>query len=325
MGSPLVLRDKIYGQVSLRLPVLVELIKSAPVQRLKNISQFGVPDKYYFLKGFSRYEHSIGVMFLLNKLGACREEQIAGLLHDVSHTAFSHVIDFVVGSEKFEDFQDSQHERIIKNSEIPKILHKYGYNYKKIADYHNFPLLEQDIPNICADRIDYALREFPLNTARKCYKNLEIFNNKIVFADKNSAILFARKFVEISLNHWGNKEAVIRYRLLSGILKIALSKKIISQNDLWKDEEQVLHKLENSQDAKITLSFKILKNKKLPNFRLSNNFSEKKFRFVDPLFIENQTLKQLSKDDLKFKTWLWKIKKSNEAKKIPVPRLTDFL
>jgi HD superfamily phosphohydrolase len=34
-------------------------------------------------------------MLLVRRLGASLEEQIAALLHDVSHTAFSHVIDSV--------------------------------------------------------------------------------------------------------------------------------------------------------------------------------------------------------------------------------------
>lgn len=66
------------------------------MQRLKGISQFRIPDKYYFKDNYSRFEHSIGVMVLLGKLGASQEEQIAGLLHDVSHKAFSHVYDWVV-------------------------------------------------------------------------------------------------------------------------------------------------------------------------------------------------------------------------------------
>jgi hypothetical protein len=106
------INDKIYEKVEIEEPVLLELLKSSSVLRLKNISQFGVPDKYYHFKNYSRYEHSIGVMILLRKLGATLEEQIAGLLHDVSVLAFSHVIDWVFanGRDGVEDYHDSIHE-----------------------------------------------------------------------------------------------------------------------------------------------------------------------------------------------------------------------
>jgi len=79
----MLIKDKIFGKVKINEPVLLELLKSPPILRLKSISQFGVPDKYYHIKNFNRYEHSMGVMILLRKLGATPEEQIAGLLHDV--------------------------------------------------------------------------------------------------------------------------------------------------------------------------------------------------------------------------------------------------
>lgn len=80
--------DKIYGREDIKEPVLQELLKTEPVLRLKGISQFGMPNRYYPFKGFSRYEHSVGVMLLLGRLGASVEEQVAGLLHDVSHLRF---------------------------------------------------------------------------------------------------------------------------------------------------------------------------------------------------------------------------------------------
>ncbi len=39
-------------------------------------------------------------MMLVNRLGGSLEEQIAALLHDVSHTAFSHVIDYVLEQKR---------------------------------------------------------------------------------------------------------------------------------------------------------------------------------------------------------------------------------
>ncbi len=59
------------------------------------------PSAFAFpFKTVTRYEHSLGVYLLLRRLGAGPREQVAGLLHDVSHTAFSHAVDFVFSSEE---------------------------------------------------------------------------------------------------------------------------------------------------------------------------------------------------------------------------------
>ena len=91
--------DRIYGEKRIENPVISALVLSEPMQRLKKLNQFGLPDEFYHLKGFSQYEHSLGVMYLLQHLGTSEEEQVAGLLHDVSHRAFSHVYNWVVGTQ----------------------------------------------------------------------------------------------------------------------------------------------------------------------------------------------------------------------------------
>lgn len=150
--------DKIYGDYILD-EVLKELVLCLPVQRLKGVYQGGAS---YFVNekwNVTRYEHSIGVMLLIKKLGGSLEEQIAGLLHDVSHTAFSHVIDFVF-ENKEEDYHERFYHQIIEDSEIPYILSKYDYKYKNILLNHSkWTLLEQPVPKLCADRIDCTLRD----------------------------------------------------------------------------------------------------------------------------------------------------------------------
>ena len=146
-------RDPVYGDFEITEPVLIELINSKSLQRLKRINQFGLPEDLYSVKGgFPRYDHSVGTMLLLKKLGAGVEEQVAGLLHDVSHTAFSHLIDFVIGNAANEDYQDMTHESFIKKSEIPEILSKHGFDVQVAIDYKRHGLLEREIPDLCADR-----------------------------------------------------------------------------------------------------------------------------------------------------------------------------
>ena len=109
--------DEIYGEFEVD-KVLEELILSKPVQRLKGIHQGGASYLVNEKWNVTRFDHSIGTMLLIKILGGSLEEQIAGLLHDVSHTAFSHVIDFVF-ENKEEDYHEKIYSSVIKESEIP--------------------------------------------------------------------------------------------------------------------------------------------------------------------------------------------------------------
>jgi len=41
------IKDVIYGKFEIKEPVLLELLKSKPLQRLKKIDQYGIPPKFY--------------------------------------------------------------------------------------------------------------------------------------------------------------------------------------------------------------------------------------------------------------------------------------
>src|SRR5579872_6615413 len=95
--------DTFYGSIEVEEPVLLELIHSPSFQRLKSIHQYGVAYYTTHREEYNRFDHSLGVFAILRAKGAPLDEQIAGLLHDISHTAFSHVGDWVFGKEYQED------------------------------------------------------------------------------------------------------------------------------------------------------------------------------------------------------------------------------
>lgn len=285
--------DEVYGDEEINELVLADLINSKSIQRLNNISQYGVPDEYYHKKGFSRYEHSIGVLILLRKIGASLDEQIAGLLHDVSHTTFSHVIDLLVEDPIKEDYQDRIHFEILKNSEIPEILEKYRVNYIDISKLENFSLLEQDSPKPCADRIDYTLRELKMENKfdeiRKILDGLGVFDNQIVFFEKNPAIIFAENYMRLQEDYWSEDQARMRYYILSNILKIAINNKIISFDDLRSTDSEVINLLLESGHQDILNQLNLLK-KGFKIIESSNGILiKKKFRYIDlAILIENK-------------------------------------
>ena len=134
----MVYEDSIFGKVIIDDPLAIKIIKNPEFQRLKDILCQGVPDRYYCFKGFSRYEHSIGVYLILKKLNADRKEQIAGLLHDISHKAFSHIYDWIIKdytkNGDLEDTQDNLHANFLDKSTIKNILLDYELDPNEIFD-----------------------------------------------------------------------------------------------------------------------------------------------------------------------------------------------
>jgi len=153
-----VIIDHIYGRFEITEPVLVALLRNPTVLRVGKIMQGATTAPLNAWRDFSRLEHCIGTMLIVRMVGGDVEAQIAGLLHDVSHTAFSHVVDFVYGTGDSQDYHEKIKHLLLHHSCIPSILHEYGYSYQRIIDDSLFPLHELPLPHLCADRLDYSLR-----------------------------------------------------------------------------------------------------------------------------------------------------------------------
>ncbi len=312
------IKDIIYGNFNIEEPILIELIKSKPIQRLKKIEQNGVPQEYNEFKSYSRFDHSIGVMLLLRKLGANIEEQAAGLLHDVSHTAFSHIADLVFGHFEKEDFQDINHEKILMNSEIPLILKKHGFDAKRIVNLENYSLLESQAPNLCADRLDYSLREMHIwanpKIVNTCINSLINYNGRIIFNSKNAAKSFANSYMKCQMEYWAGIVPSIQFYIMAKMLKIALNKNIINLEDFYTTDDLIMKKLKQCNDREINEFLNIL-SKKI-RYELSENNPEiilkKKFRYVDPEYLENEKLSRLSEEDKDYKKLLEENRRINE-------------
>lgn len=310
-----IINDRIYGRTRIDEPIILELLQSPALLRLKKISQFGVPDDYYFIKNYYRYEHSIGVMIFLRKLGVTLEEQIAGLLHDISVLAFSHIADWVFaeGHKGSENYHNQIHKRFFLNTEVPSILKKYNFLVPRILNDKNFNLLEKEIPDLCADRVDYALREFKnKEQINKCLNSLINYNGEIVFKDQEAAFIFAHNFIDFQTNHWGDKKAVMRYYLFAKVLKIALKKKIIFKKDFFADEKNILFKLEKSENKQIKIILAMLRKGNFGKMLSRKRKIIKKFRFVDPKIIYQEKTVRLSQINNKFRTELTKHRAINK-------------
>ncbi len=117
--------DRVYGDVAIDDPLLIALIHGPTFQRLRGIKQAGPSALAYGFKDVTRFEHSLGVHVLLRRLGAGRKEQVAGLIHDISHTAFSHAVDFIVASEE-QDHHEALKPEFLRRPDMVAALAALG-------------------------------------------------------------------------------------------------------------------------------------------------------------------------------------------------------
>jgi HD superfamily phosphohydrolase len=218
--------DTFYGTIEVDEPVLLELIDSEPMQRLKKVHQYGVSYYTSHNEEYTRYDHSVGVFVLLRTHGASLREQIAGLLHDVSHTVFSHVGDWVFGHENQEkDYQNKIHAQFMEERGIGAILRKHGYTVEEVQPTKELcPALECPLPRLCADRIDYNIQGSYHRGFLSYEEVIEIFNS-LEFADDqwvaNNADLFkklARYSYFMSADCWGSPRNHLQSQWLADIL-----------------------------------------------------------------------------------------------------------
>lgn len=300
-------QDRIWGSAAIKEDILQQLLEHAELQRLKKISQFGLPYQYYPLPQFDRYEHSVGVMLLLRKFGASLEEQVAGLLHDVSHTSFSHLVDWLIGDRVHENYQDKRHKEHLTTSSLASLLTKHGFSPATLAEHHRYTLLERPAPDLCADRIDYAIREFQDWAAPEsvsiCLRELCVQDNAFLFRSKAGARSFAFSYMKLQREHWGGAEWTLRWQLFSEVLKHAFERGLLRESDLLTSDDLVLQKLENSSESFIKERLALLRTPALAETSLPSEAHyhlHKKFRYIDPLYQEENVIHHLSEADSEY-------------------------
>lgn len=298
--------DRLYGIFDITEPMLVELLQTHCVERLRGIRQYGLPPEYYGNGSFSRHEHSVGVMLLLRILGASITEQAAGLLHDISHTALSHVTDPVLGDPRSNDAQDGRHMEFLLSSEVAGILVRHGADPMFVAGLGNHRLLEREAPDLCADRVDYALREFTFqpNTRPASYylQRLSVHDGDIVFSNKSSAESFSVHYLNSLSREWAGVEKMVRQHLFANAIRLALADRTILVSDLFQDDAHVLRKLQDTANPRIRATLEILAGPlELEPSKNPQLDVPRYFRYVDPLFFRDGGLCRLSEASARYK------------------------
>jgi HD superfamily phosphohydrolase len=167
--------DPIHKNIKFTL-VEKELIDTFIFQRLRRIRQLAGAHLVYPGALHSRFEHSLGSMFLAGLAGQTlyskdyftdqdyiQKLRIAALLHDIGHGPFSHLFEEILNTDdKFS--HESIGQNIITKTIVSDIITKNGYNSQEIASLsfgkHKINFLNEVISGgLSVDLMDYLPRD----------------------------------------------------------------------------------------------------------------------------------------------------------------------
>jgi uncharacterized protein len=294
--------DRVYGEVSIDDPALVALIARPTFQRLRGIRQAGPSALAYAFKDVTRFEHSLGVHILLRRLGAGPKECVAGLLHDISHTAFSHAVDFIVASDE-QDHHEGLKPEFLGRPDMVAALAALGYRPEDFFDDSVYPLLERPLPWLCADRLDYFFRDSlacgvttPELVAR-FLGSLAVVDGTIAFADGETARVAVERFAEMNRDWWASASEGYIYNEFADALREAFTLGALTKADLLADDAHVIACLHSARSPLIEGTLR-----RISGFRpeLLEGFVPRvipKTRWLDPPVVHGRGYLRLSEMD----------------------------
>ena len=143
--------------------LLTALAATPPMQRLRAVGmncgcEYTAFTRFARGRSYSRWVHSLGVGSIVWRFTHDPAQAASGLLHDVATPTFAHVIDFLRGDYLTQEAtEEGTRERIAASPELQSILRAHGLTTDDVADYHRYPIADNDSPRLSADRLEYTL------------------------------------------------------------------------------------------------------------------------------------------------------------------------
>lgn len=254
--------------LSKEFPEFLEKYINLPIlTRLKGVGLLCGTDWTPFFKNnffYSRFDHSVGVALITWHFTGDRAQTIAGLLHDVSTPAFSHVSDFRKGDALTQTATEDDNGSMLAGSkELLECLKQDGLTLEQVNDYHRYPVCDNEVPQLSADRLEYmfpsgaalagtwSLKEsFTLQEIEKIYGDLVLCKNEdgimeLGFKTMQIAELYYRRVLDIAYFLQKNEDKMAM-QFPAGILNMAVELGILTEEDFFNlSEKEIIQKLDD--------------------------------------------------------------------------------
>ena len=270
---------------------IYKYLKAPSLKRLKNVGYFCGMDYaskniYQFSEYISRYDHSITVALLVYNLTGNIKASVAGLLHDISTPCFSHVIDYMNKDYEKQESTEEYTEYIIRHDKyLLMCLEEDNINIEDVIDFKQYSIVDNDRPKMCADRLDGIILNGMGWTKNISYEDVNnILSSLCIYINEYNEYEMGFKSYDVALRVLEISECIDRYchtkednymmDLLADITKLAIDKKYISYEDLYRFTEKELFLIfKHQKDIKLKeliYKFKNISYEEIPNFDIPN-------------------------------------------------------
>ena len=242
-----------------------------------------------------------------------QKQTLAGLFHDIATPVFKHTIDFMNGDYETQESTEELTSKIITESkEIMALLKRDKIEIEEVADYHLYPIADNDTPRLASDRLEYTLsnglgaageKQWGLEEVKEIYQNIEVQRNEddieeLGFKNKEIAEKFTATMSKLSSSYIENRTK-FSMQFLADIMKKMSEKNLITKEDLYKlSESEVIKKIENCEQDNISKCFEVWKNAtviKESEMPIEDKYCvsiKAKIRYIVPLVkVQNQSIR----------------------------------
>lgn len=229
------------------------------LQRLKGIGLLCGTDWTALYKNrlyYSRLDHSKGVALIIWHFTHDKAQTIAGLLHDVSTPVFSHVSDFRKGDALTQTATEAPNAAMIRNdAQLLKLLTDDGLTVEQVEDYHQYPIADNEIPQLSADRLEYM---YPSGMALDGSWTMEeiarTYNDISILTDENGQMELGFNHLEIAEEYCEHfcmighilqlNENKLTLYLLGQVMNTAVSEGVLQEDDFMTlSESEIINKM----------------------------------------------------------------------------------
>lgn len=296
---------------------LLPFFRAKSIQRLVHVGQHcGTEYTKFFQYKFhqSRLEHSVWVALIIWHFTKDTKQTLAGFFHDISHSVFSHVGDYVLGDKINQEASEQFTTKIITEDEvIMKELANLGIEVSEVDDYTKYTIADNAWPKLSADRLEYTLSSgynlwsHTLDELKEMYDDIIVWVNKewekeLYFQSKHLAEKFWLLSIRNDESCFSSYESNVSMSFLSEILKYMIDKKYITPMDMYfLGENDCIKIIQNSKDTKLLEMWNFFINvwfykidRYKPDTRNYCVSSLTKRRFIDPLVKSGDTLVRVS-------------------------------